>query len=371
MTEQPDVSSASQAEYDRALALMRGGDHPAAQAVLTALVERYRTAPDTIRQGLAADALCTLAVSQRDSGDSDDALDTFRQTSMLFAYNSTDDARYVAAMADLLAAKLEYERGRAQVSHQLLDHMSLRIMMEEQPRFRALFDEAMAQQNALEREHGFESGAGIRLDRIDIGGDLPAVEPPSPPYRYEKIESKFEQAPHSWELAPAALVVTRWGKSFEIPYDQIARLTLRYAPTRMKGGRYTANVRTRRGSTAEIDNFSFAGIGNFEDKSFNYALLIHGLSLKLAAAERANPKARCEVHGGTSWAGYYASIALCVFALLVVLLTIMVGGPWIALVKVAIIALYAPTMIRWIKRNRPRRGTPAELPPGTVPPLVA
>lgn len=388
MTHQNESPDADQEDYNAALGLMQEGLHRAAQNKLQALIDRYHAAPDTIRPGLAADAMCTLAVSQRENGDFEDALQTFKQTSMLFAHNTTDEAKYVAGMADLLAARLYYEQGRPQDSHLLLDHMSLRIMMEEHPKFRALFDEAMSQKNALERQHGFESGAGIRLDRFDIGRDdpppvspTPLVEPPpiertatppplptesgDPGYFYQKIESKFEATPHSWQLAPGGLVVTRYGNAVEFPYPQITRLSLRFAPTKLKKHRYTVCVTHQNGASAEIDNMSFRGLGDFEDLSFKYAILVHGLSQKLAAAG-----APCEVHGGVSWLWYLLTLGLSAIILMVLLMIVLLGGPILILIKVLLIALYIPTMYRWLKHNRPRQGTLTLLPDGTVPPLI-
>ncbi len=403
MTEHVAETDAAQAEYDAAVALMSEGSHREAQGTLNALIARYQAAPDTIRQGLAADAMCTLACSERDNGQIDDALHTFMQTSMTFAHDATEEAKYIAAMADFLASKLYYEQGRPQVAHALLDHMTVRILMEDHPKTRALFNEAMAQKAALERIHGFEDGVGIGMDRFDIGrddrmfdplkpvADLDPVEPvtTSPPavpalfdppepvvvaahvvddedYRYEKIESKFEAAPHSWQLAPDGLLVTRAGQAFTIPYSHITRLTLRFAPTRRKPRRYTVRVQAGSGAGAEIDNMSFAGIGNFEDRSFKYALLVHGLSQKLSAAGSA-----CEVVGGVSWPYYLFAAGAGVFGLLIVLLTFLIGGPILILIKVALIAVYLPRMVRWIKRNQPAQGTLTALPPGTVPPLIA
>ena len=209
---------------------------------------------------------------------------------------------------------------------------------------------------------------------------LPAVpalfEPPEPAvvrpdaevedYRYEKIESKFETAPHSWQLAPGGLVVSRAGQAREIPYAQVTRLTLRFAPTRFKKRRYTVRVEARGASSVEIDNMSFVGIGKFEDRSFRYALLVHALNQKLAAAGSA-----CEVLGGVSWAYYAFAVGVAGFVLAVVLLTLLAGGPILILVKVAVMVACLPTLWRWLKRNRPARGTLTALPPGTVPPLIA
>ena len=180
MTDQPGAVDAEQAEYNAALALLREGFHREAQAGFKALIARYEAVPGTIRPELAADAMCTLACSERDNGQVEDALHTFMLTSLTFGYGGHEKARYVAGIADLLASKLYYEQDRPQVAHALLDNMTLRIMMESKPRFRALFDEANAQKAALERIYGFEAGVGIRMDRIDIGRDDWMFDPVKP-----------------------------------------------------------------------------------------------------------------------------------------------------------------------------------------------
>jgi hypothetical protein len=409
MTDQADAVDADQTEYDAALDLMRAGSQHEAQVRLNALIDKYKAAPDTIRPEIAANAMCTLACSERDNGQVEDALNSFMLTSLTFGYGKNDEARYVAGIADLLASKLYCEQGRPQVAHALLDNMSLRIMMEDNPKFRELFNEAMASKNALERTNGFESGVGIGMDRIDIGRDdrlfdpvkpladddgpdlgpielaqtlppppmpvlfdTPEPPPPAPEpeaaddnYRYQKIESTFKRALHAWELSADALVVTRQGQSFSIPYTQMTRLTLRFAPTRFKKRRYTMRVQARGGAGAEIDNMSFVGISNFEDRSFDYALLVHGLGLKIRHAGSA-----CEVVGGVSWPYYLLMAAVSAFGLLVVLLTFLLGGPIGILIKLVLVVLYVPRLVRWFKFNRPAHGTPTAFPPGTVPPLV-
>ena len=79
----------------------------------------------------------------------------------------------------------------------------------------------------------------------------------------------------------------------------------------------------------------------------------------------------CAVAGGVSWPYYAVSVGVSGFVLAIVLLTILVGGPILILIKVAVMVAYLPTLWRWIKRNRPARGTLTALPPGTVPPLIA
>ena len=95
------------------------------------------------------------------------------------------------------------------------------------------------------------------------------------------------------------MVVTRQGQSFSIPYAEMTRLTLRFAPSRFKKARYTMQVRSRSGASAEIDNMSFVGIGNFEERSFDYALLVHALGLELR-----NCGSVGEVVGGVGWPYY-------------------------------------------------------------------
>jgi hypothetical protein len=290
MTQQNEYPDAEQQEYTAALELMQEGLHRAAQNKLQALIDRYHAAPDTIRLGLAADAMRTLAVSQRDNGEIDDALETFRQTSILFAHNTTEQT---------------------------------------------------------------STPPPIPSEADDAG------------YFYQKIESKFEATPHSWQLAPGGLVVTRYGQAVEFPYPLITQLVLCFAPTKLKTNRYTVRVTHQNGASAEIDNMHFRGFGDFEDLSFKYAILVHGLSQKLAAAG-----APCEVHGGVSWLRYLLTLGLSAVILLVMLIVVVMGGPILILIKIVLIALYFPTMYRWLKLNRPRQGTLKHLPDGTVPPLI-
>lgn len=95
------------------------------------------------------------------------------------------------------------------------------------------------------------------------------------------------------------MVVMRQGHSFSIRYAEMTRLTLRFAPSRFKKGRYTMQVRSRSGASAEIDNMSFVGIGNFEERNFDYALLVHALGLELR-----NCGSVGEVVGGVGWPYY-------------------------------------------------------------------
>lgn len=343
--------------YDAAVSAMRDGDHGAAQAILRDLLRDWQADPAAIPSALAADVLTTLAVSHRECGEVADALDHFAQASARFAHDPDPDARRLAALADLLAARLTYEQGDPQAAHALLDGMTMRIMMEEAPPFRALFDEGMGQMHAIANLH-------------DIADTTPARAGDDAPFRYEKIESLTEPTPHAWELADDALVVTRGGAQHRLPYGEIARLTLRFAPTRQKPRRYTAEVRTRSGAAFAIDSCSFEGLGQFEDRSFKYALLVRGLGLRLRDAAAANPAQAAEVVGGVSLLRYAAALLIGGFVALVVLLTLFAGGPLIVLVKLALIAVATPRLIRWLRHNRPRKGTFTDFPSGTVPPLA-
>ncbi|MDF8332723.1 hypothetical protein [Novosphingobium cyanobacteriorum] len=349
--------------YDAAVSAMHDGDHGAAQAILRDLFRDWQADPVAMPSALAADILTTLAVSQRESGDTGDALETFAQVPALFAHDADPDARRLAALADLLAARLTYEQGDPQSTHALLDGMTMRTMMEDSPSIRALFDEGMAQMRAIERTH-------------DLPETTPAApaetgpEPDAPPFKYEKVESLVEPRPHSWELGDFSLFITRGATQHSLPYGEIARLTLRFAPSWQKPRRYTAEVRTRSGATFGIDSCSFQGVGQFEDRSFNYALLVRGLALRLRDAATATPAQAAEIVGGVSPLRYAASVLIGGFVALVVLLTLFVGGPLIVLVKLALIVVAIPRLFRWLRHNRPRKGTFTELPPGTVPPLA-
>jgi hypothetical protein len=148
--------------------------------------------------------------------------------------------------------------------------------------------------------------------------------------------------------------------------DDIAEVRLAYAPSRLARNRYRTQVIFRAGGMTEFANMSYAGFANFEDRSDGYVAFVRELHRRLAAIPR-QPAYR----KGSSVAGYLGSILITVlvFAGLVVaaLMLFSWGGPWIAIVKIAIILSFIPTLLRYLRRAAPGTYDPRDLPADMLP----
>lgn len=172
-----------------------------------------------------------------------------------------------------------------------------------------------------------------------------------------------EREERRWTCTPDALEVTQHGQTHRVPYARIAAMRLRYEPGRFATNRCMAEVVTDTGWSAAIDNQHWAGIAQFEDRSLTYRLVIEAL---LARLRTANPQARLETgQGAALWLGM-GCLMVALLGLFLAVLTI--GGPGIAMVKLAILAFFVPTMVRYLRVNR-RRVLPisADPPDGVLP----
>ena len=169
-----------------------------------------------------------------------------------------------------------------------------------------------------------------------------------------------------WTCTPDTLEVTLHGQTQRIPYAKLAALRLRYEPGRFATNRCMAEIVTNTGWRAEIDNQHWAGFAEFEDRSLTYRLMIEALLARLRAA---NPQARLETGQGMA---LWLSMGFLLLMLVALFFTVlMIGGPVIAMAKLAILAFFVPTMLRYIRVNR-RRVLPvsADPPEGVLPPLA-
>ncbi len=185
---------------------------------------------------------------------------------------------------------------------------------------------------------------------------------------YSKRESLFEKGERAWRVTGDTLYVSNdSGHTTTIPLDTITGLRLAFAPTQLKPWRYLAVVRTRT-ATFEIDNCHFLGIGNFENRSAAYRAMIEALvvALKMNGA-------RFQVAIGATAASYVVQVAFVVLAAVILtcalIITSFSAWPWTAVVKIAIILVSLPLLIRWLVRARPRRAPLDTLPPSALPPV--
>lgn len=345
------------ARYVGAMEQMQSGDYDAACTLLEEIIDEWNRPGDAVPPDLAAHAHCTFACCLRDKGDIQDAIFWFDITARQFAYKGGDAPR-AAAMADLLRAGLLEKQGDARTAHAVLEQLTMRIMMESHPDIRTIFNEAMSEKHRMEGAHGIASGDGLTAT-------IPLTTPPGLEelaVKLEKTANAFDKQPRSWTVEKDRLVVREKGRETILPFADITGLALKFDPTRVARNRHKAKVSRRGGKPLEIDNMSYRGIGDFEDKSVAYR------SVMLVLAERlANQGASFPVTTGSSWLGWIGSIALTGFIALIVLITFAVGGPILMLIKLGLILFYTPTLFRWIKRNKPRSYPLATLPVEVLP----
>ncbi len=170
-------------------------------------------------------------------------------------------------------------------------------------------------------------------------------------------------------LTDDALVVEEDGKPRDGAFlDEIAEVQLAYAPTRFATNRYRARIVYRKGGMVELTNESYRSLGDFKEQNAEYAAFLTELHRRLAARGCAVRFVR-----GSSTAAYIGNAVLTafIFACLAAIFVMLVawGLYWIAVVKVAIILFFVPTLIRFMRRARPGGYDPTNLPADMLPAL--
>lgn len=151
-----------------------------------------------------------------------------------------------------------------------------------------------------------------------------------------------------------------------LPYGEITSVTCLFAPTRVQPNRYLLRLQTRSRGRIDISNNHYKSFGNFEEKNSSFVTFATKLHKKIAAH---NPKAL--FHRGSSMAGYIFSIIMAVvlFVILVAagLFFLMTGVIWIVALKIGLLIFYTPTLLRYIRRNKPACYDPLNLPKDILP----
>lgn len=151
-----------------------------------------------------------------------------------------------------------------------------------------------------------------------------------------------------------------------LPFADIREVRLAYRPSRVQRNRYLAHITPRSGRRIDISNSSFKGFGDFVEHNTEYSGFLRELHRRLAAAGTATA-----FHKGSSLLGYIGNLLLTgwiVFMLgLALVLLFSWGLVWIAVVKLAIIAFFIPTLFRFIVRARPQAYDPLQIPDGALP----
>lgn len=149
-------------------------------------------------------------------------------------------------------------------------------------------------------------------------------------------------------------------------FDDIAEVRVAYAPTRVARNRYRTQVIFKQGGMVEIFNTHYAGFADFAERNAEYAAFVRALHRRLA--ERNAPTA---FRKGNSPAAYAGNVVLTVFIFAMIALAVVLlfnfGLVWIAVVKLAIILFFVPTLIRYVRRSRPAAYDPRAIPADALP----
>lgn len=141
------------------------------------------------------------------------------------------------------------------------------------------------------------------------------------------------------------------GEAGVIALDQVASVRLTQEPTR-GGARLFCRVRTREGPNALIGSAHYAGLLRGEDRGASYTPLVRALASQVAAA---NPHARF-LTGATPAVWWGVVLALSVLFGLLGAMFVLAGREMFTtrlLLGLALVALGAPNLIRWLTSNRP------------------
>lgn len=172
-----------------------------------------------------------------------------------------------------------------------------------------------------------------------------------------------------WTLGPVSLrLESGTSPPQEIPLADLAGVRLSFAPTRPEPNRYRCRLQRRGGQVVEFFNRTYRGPYDFADTSADYVAFVRALHAALP-----RPAPACRFAAGASSARYALNWAATVFAALMVLVATLLlflnGLTWLILIKVVLLAVYAPNVARWLARNRPRAYPAGAIPPDVLPAL--
>lgn len=168
-----------------------------------------------------------------------------------------------------------------------------------------------------------------------------------------------------WVLRADELCWSAEEYSDQTPLHEISEIRLQYAPTRYVAQMYRSRIRLRNGKVWHLQNHHFAGMANFEDRSADYRELMENLVWRVAAVQP-----QCAMIAGVSWANWlFSSLFMCgsLLLLMVVMFYMWTAIGWLVIVKLLIILFFLPRAFLWIKRNRPRRFDPRNIPVELLP----
>lgn len=172
----------------------------------------------------------------------------------------------------------------------------------------------------------------------------------------------------TWVLdGPVLRIDEDTGPSRVVPLTGVATVRLAFAPTRPEPGRYRCQLVLRDAQVLEFFNRTYRGVYDFADTSSQYVAFVRAVH---AALSQHAPG--CRFAAGSTGAAYalnWTVTLLMGLVLGVAALFLLVNGLiLLVLLKIALIAVYAPSVFRWLARNRPQAYAPNAIPPTVLPP---
>lgn len=190
---------------------------------------------------------------------------------------------------------------------------------------------------------------------------LPCV---GPDHEY-RIRHDVLEKPRVLRLVAAGLAIeSEDGRSTVLPWADIKQVRLRFFPTRVQTNRFECLIFAS-AFNLKFSNEFYQGIAQFDDRSADYRRFVTALCPRIAAA---NPTAAF-LSGREVWVLCLEYGFLAAMALLLGWILWLTGGPlsWLIWAKLGLIAVFLPTLIRYLRSNRPAAFDPHVIPEPVLP----
>ncbi len=183
-----------------------------------------------------------------------------------------------------------------------------------------------------------------------------------PEYR---IRHDVLEKPRVLRLATTGLAIENEdGRSTVLPWAHIKQVRLRFFPTRVQTNRFECLV-IASAFNLKFSNEFYRGIAQFDDCSAEYRRFVTALCPRIAAG---NPTVAF-LSGRDAWVLWLEYGFLAAMALLLGWILWLTGGPlsWLIWVKLGLVVVFLPTLIQYIRRNRPAPFDPRAIPEQVLP----
>jgi len=150
------------------------------------------------------------------------------------------------------------------------------------------------------------------------------------------------------------------------PLSETRSLRLRFFPTRVQLSRYECHVQIGQKPALKLVNEYYEGPMDFRDQNAAYREFVKTLIREIRASG-----ANAEFQAGTTQGAYCFNVGCAIFVLIALFLGAVVLFFWvnsaIALAKLLILLIFLPTMLAFLKKNKPTSLDPENLPSSVLP----